>query len=303
MLSALRVDRCLTLSVFRTLHRPGLEDGHYVPILMYHSVSDDREDDVEPYYRLATNPCRFAEQMQWLRDSGYRGVSLEAALAMPAGGESAAGPLAVITFDDGLRDFYTAAWPIIQRHGFTATMYLPTAFIGSQRKSFHGRECLTWNEVREMRMHGLRFGSHTVNHPKLHELSWNAIGNELRLSKEHIEQELGEAVSSFAYPYAFPQEDGNFTKTLTELLRGEGYLNCTTTLVGRMLPGDDPFRLKRLPVNSCDDQALFTAKLKGAYDWLSVVQSAFRFGKAWANGNPRRIEETRSAACQDLNRS
>jgi len=57
-----------------------------------------------------------------------RGVSLETALAMLATGESGARPLAVITFDDGFRDFYTTAWPIIQRHGFTATMYLPTRF-------------------------------------------------------------------------------------------------------------------------------------------------------------------------------
>jgi peptidoglycan/xylan/chitin deacetylase (PgdA/CDA1 family) len=300
MLSAVRIDRYLTLSVFQMLHRPGGEGGKHVPILMYHGVSDDREDGVEPYYRLATDPRRFAEQMQWLRDSGYRGVSLETALAMPANGESGAGPLAVITFDDGLRDFYTTAGPIIQRHGFTATMYLPTAFIASQRKSFRGKECLTWDEVRELRAHGFRFGSHTVNHPKLHELSWNAVENELRLSKEGIEQELGEAVASFAYPYAFPQEDGHFTKTFTELLRGQGYRSCVTTVVGRMQPDDDPFCLKRLPVNSCDDKALFTAKLNGAYDWLSVVQKSFRFGKAWAKCTLQRVEGTRPGAHREL---
>jgi hypothetical protein len=47
-----------------------------------------------------------------------------------------------------------------------------------------------------------------------------------------------------------------------------------------------------LPVNSCDDEALFIAKLQGAYDWLSVIQSTFRYGKAWAKGARRRTQET-----------
>ncbi len=277
MMSAVRVDRYLTLSVFRALHRPGLGGAaRGVPILMYHSISDDPEDGVEPYYRLATNPRRFAEHMQWLHESGYWGVSLETALAMLAHGEFDNWPLVAITFDDGLRNFYTEAWPVIHQYGFTATMHLPTAFISSHRRSFLGRECLTWDEVRELRAHGIRFGSHTVSHPKLHELPWNAIKNELELSKLRIEEELGEVISGFAYPYAFPQEDRRFTRMFTELLHGQGYQSCVTTVIGRTQPGDDAFCLKRLPANSCDDEALFFAKLHGAYDWLGSAQRTVR---------------------------
>ncbi len=243
---------------------------------MYHSISDEPEDGVEPYYRLATNPRRFAEHMRWLNDSGYQGVSLETALAVSANDESNNRPLVAITFDDGLRNFYTEAWPVIQQYGFTATMHLPTAFIGSQRRSFLGRECLTWDEVRELRTHGIQFGSHTVNHPKLNELSWDNIGDELRLSKMRIEQELGGGISGFAYPYAFPQEDRRFTSRFVELLQGLGYQSCATTVIGRARPGDDAFCLKRLPVNSCDDEALFFAKLHGAYDWLGSAQRTVR---------------------------
>jgi peptidoglycan/xylan/chitin deacetylase (PgdA/CDA1 family) len=277
MMSAVRVDRYLTLSVFRALHRPGLGGAAgVVPILMYHSISDEPEDGVEPYYRLATNPRRFAEHMSWLNDSGYQGVSLETALAMLAYGEPDNRPLVAITFDDGLRNFYTEALPVIQQYGFTATMHLPTAFIGSQRRSFLGRECLTWDEVRELCAHGIRFGSHTVNHPKLHELSWDKIEDELRLSKMCIEQELEEEISGFAYPFAFPQEDRGFTSRFAELLNRLGYQSCATTVIGRAQPGDDAFCLKRLPVNSCDDEALFFAKLHGAYDWLGSAQRTVR---------------------------
>jgi len=113
------------------------------------------------------------------------------------------------------------------------------------------KECLTWNEVRELRAHGICFGSHTVNHPKLHELPWNAIENELKLSKACLEQELEEEIASFAYPYAFPQEDGHFTKMFTELCARK----VTEPVSPRDWPrpaGDDLFCLRRLPANSCD---------------------------------------------------
>ena len=272
-----RFDRYLTLSLFRPLREAGLANGEQsVPILMYHSIANDAEEKIQPYYRLATSPRRFADQMQWLGNSGFQGVSLEEALAALADGKSNRRPLVAITFDDGFRDFYTAAWPVLQSHGFTATMHLPTDFIGTLRKSFLGKECLTWNEVRELRAQGVRFGSHTASHPKLYELPWAAIENELELSKMHLEQELGEAITGFAYPFAFPQEDGRFTSRFAEMLRGQGYRNCVTTVVGRVRAQDDLFRLKRLPVNSCDDEALFLAKLHGNYDWLGATQRMVR---------------------------
>ena len=100
----------------------------------------------------------------------------------------------------------------MQRHKFTATMYLPTAFISDQRKSWSGRECLIWSEVRNLRGEGVRFGSHSVNHRTLYEISWTEIEKELKESKVRLEQELGETIPSFAYPFAFPQEDRGFTR-------------------------------------------------------------------------------------------
>jgi len=139
---------------------------------------------------------------------------------------------------------------------------------------------LTWDEVRELRRAGVRFGSHTVSHPKLYELSWQKIENELAESKQQIQKELGEAISSFAYPYAFPQENRAFTQRLKAILRASGYQSCATTVIGSLPCGADPFFVKRLPVNDCDDQALFDAKLAGAYDWMGLPQAVVRRAKS-----------------------
>ncbi len=178
----------------------------------------------------------------------------------------------MVTFDDGYRDFYTQAFPVLKQHGFTATMYLPTAFIGRNPLEFKARECLTWDEVRELNQAGMEFGSHTVNHPKLYELGESQIRKELAESKAVIEQELGERIYSFAYPYAFPSADRAFVAMFVRLLQETGYESNVTTRIGRVRADDDAFTLKRLPMNSADDGALFLAKIRGAYDWMNWPQ-------------------------------
>jgi peptidoglycan/xylan/chitin deacetylase (PgdA/CDA1 family) len=277
-LNRMRLDRSLTLTAFRPLAR--LAPGE-VSVLMYHSVSVDAEPGVKPYYRITTTPTRFAEQMEWLAAAGYRGVSLETALTARTRNAAGTERLVAITFDDGFRDFHTAAWPALHKHGFTATMYLPTAFIADERQIFRGRECLTWAEIRELRQHGIRFGSHTVTHPRLYDLSWADIELELKRSRTDLQDALGETITSFAYPFAFPQEDRNYTDRFRAVLMEAGYQSCATTIIGGLTMEADWLCVKRLPVNQCDDRAFFLAKLSGAYDWYGRVQFGYRLLQRW----------------------
>jgi peptidoglycan/xylan/chitin deacetylase (PgdA/CDA1 family) len=292
----MRLDRFITLNLVQPFHRQERQPLSPafpcpLPILMYHSISEDDESRAHPYYRTCTNPARFAEQMSWLKQNGWRGVTLETGLhSLNTAGTSMGKQRPVaITFDDGFRNFHTDAFPVLQEHGFSATMFLPTAFIGESRRSFRpgqksrastlrprissARECLTWNEVRELHAAGIEFGSHTVTHPKLVDLSWTAIELETRNSKHEIEARLGASIRAFAYPYAFPQADPQFAASFVNLLRFTGYASCATTEVGRARAGGDRYRLKRLPVNSADDPELFQAKLSGGYDWLALPQA------------------------------
>ena len=277
---SLRFDRWATLKVFQPLGKCLPKNQSRIPILMYHAVSADDESRVHPYYRTNTSPAVFARQMRELHEYGYSTISLSEAAAELENNAVPARKAVVITFDDGHRDFYREAVPVLEENGFIASMFLPTAHIQETTAKFKGRECLTWSEIRALQSRGMHFGSHTVSHPQLHDLDEMEMHRELVESKNTIEQKLGTAIESFAYPYAFPEADKKFVIKLRDGLLEAGYRNGVCTMIGSAGPSNDPLFLKRLPVNSCDDSELFAAKLSGAYDWLARPQYILKRFKA-----------------------
>lgn len=278
----MRFDRALSVYLFHPAQRavPARNAGA-LPILMYHGISNDPER-TSAYYKVNTSPAVFERQMAFLKEGGYQTIALSEAVRLLNRREPVGRNRVVISFDDGYRNFYTHAFPILQKYGFTATMFLPTAYIGSTRGSFKGVECMTWNETRELRKAGIEFGSHTVTHPKLVELNWGDVERELRDSKMEMESQLSTRVTTFAYPFAFPQAKPSFVQKFGDALVESGYRCCLTTEVGRARPGDNVYRLKRLPVNTEDDINLFRAKLEGGYDWLALPQAMVKRVKSFS---------------------
>jgi peptidoglycan/xylan/chitin deacetylase (PgdA/CDA1 family) len=268
-------DRWLTLygvAPFRRLFARRAE--RVLPILMYHSISDDPETGVSSYYRICTSLARFGEQMSWLAAHGWRGVTLRDGLAWLEGQKPMTGKPVALTFDDGFRDFHTDAAPMLRKHGFRATMYLITDYVSETAtpKAFKGRPCLTWDEVRTLFADGFEFGSHTVSHPELVRVGPRELQRQLAESRDAIARRLGVPVPGFAYPYAFPVAGRAFVARLQEVLRNTGYSHCVTTRIGRLRAGFDSVLMPRLPVNQDDDRAMLAAKLTGAYDWLAFGQ-------------------------------
>jgi peptidoglycan/xylan/chitin deacetylase (PgdA/CDA1 family) len=284
----MRIDRFATLNIVGRIRRSDGSKRASIPILMYHSVAEEEEPGTHPYYRTITSPKIFAEHMQALHAVGYRTISVADAVNSFQN-ESSENKLfqnqelsaknVVITFDDGFADFYRFAFPAMNRYGFSATVFLPTAFIGDRPLQFKGKDCLTWPEVRELRKCGILFGSHTVTHPQLSGLDPAAVKREIVDSKTEIQNHLGESVDSFAYPFAFPEENISFVQMLREQLAGSGYRQGVSTRIGTARSHEDRFFLRRLPINSMDDSRLFKAKLEGKYDWLGKVQHGFKLLK------------------------
>lgn len=273
----MRLDRALTLGLFNPLRRlvPG---PPAVPILMYHSISNEQET-VHPYYRVNISPKIFADHIRFLSEAGYKTIALsevhETTDKLSDGSKT--DKTVVLTFDDGFQDFYTEAFPVLRRYGFSATVFLSTAYVSS--RPFKGKPCLSWDEIRELHQEGISFGSHTHTHPQLRDQPPATIREELKRSKQIIEDSIGSLVTAFSYPYRFPEEDAVFKRALRGHLVDEGYSNGVTTIIGRVSQLDDCLFMKRQPVNGSDDISLLRAKLVGGYDWLHAIQYAVKMGR------------------------
>ncbi len=261
---------------------------------MYHSIGDEIDRDVAAYYRTATTPSTFLRQMRLLNEQGYRAITLSQAFdsqpltetslrasTAPPSRRDGTDRVVVLTFDDGFNDFASAAFPILNEFGFTATVFLSTGYLGD--RFITGRPCLHASQVRELAAQGIEFGSHTVTHPRLDSVPGERLGAELRDSKRRIEDILGAQIRSFSYPYRFPEDNLAFVDRLGNALSEYGYSLGVTTSIGVSDPSENRLFLRRLPVNDCDDERLLRAKLNGAYDWLHVVQLSYKRLRALRN--------------------
>lgn len=269
---SLRLDRAASVHlahpIAQVLNR---QDRPRIPILMYHGVRS-RLDGRHPYYETTTEPKVFARQMQFLCEQGCTAITLDDAVNRLFEQRTESRKDVVITFDDGYEDFYTNAYPILAERGFMATVFVVTGFVQTRCRNGSGAAFLNWNQVRELHACGIQIGSHTVTHPELRSLRFEEMNAELGRSKAMIEENLGAPVKSFSYPFAFPEADRKFTRSLAGALAEHGYLCGVSTIIGTATRHANSYFLPRIPVNSYDDLRFFQAKLEGAYDWLHATQ-------------------------------
>jgi peptidoglycan/xylan/chitin deacetylase (PgdA/CDA1 family) len=172
-------------------------------VLCYHAISDRWPVDI------AVTPAQFEQQLGYLVGRGYRGSTFTAALTHRAPRRTL-----VVTFDDAFRSVWELAFPVLDRLGLPATIFAPTAFVGSDRPMSwpgidrwigtpHGAELLplSWEELRELVGVGWEVGSHSRTHPRLTQLGQAELARELGGSKEECEQWLGRPCTSIAYPF------------------------------------------------------------------------------------------------------
>ena len=277
----MRLDRAISVHLSHPVSRWLIKRrGARIPILMYHAIKEGARTR-HPYYETNTSPQVFAQQMQFLRENSYTVLSLEDALSCLEAGMTN-GKCAVITFDDGNRDFFTQAYPILSKYNFAATVFLVTGLLKDDSSDHNGTGHLTWREVQELHTNGVQIGSHAVTHPELTTLDAKQVDYEVGFSKKTIEDEIGCPVKAFSYPYAFPEADRKFTRSLKEMLIQHGYEYGVSTMLGTAGRRNDRFFLPRLPVNTWDDPSLFRSKLEGGYDWLHWPQWLYKIVKRGA---------------------
>lgn len=226
---------------------------------MYHQVGK-----FAPMKNHRANYCdhrRFASQMAFLTRFGCNLLDLTQALACLRGERPTPPRAVVLTFDDAYQNFADYALPVLQRHGFPATVYAISGWLGRRAEWFAkdpGRpipNLMSAAQLREIRAAGLTIGSHTVNHHKLAKLSSGRQRNELADSKAALEDLLGEEVRHLCYP------SGSFGLDTVRAAAETGYLTATTCLRGIAEPVDHPLALPRKAISFGDDIVGFFWKL------------------------------------------
>ncbi|MCA1631609.1 MAG: polysaccharide deacetylase family protein, partial [Acidobacteria bacterium] len=185
----------------------------------------------------------------------------------------------VLTFDDGFRNFLTAAAPCLARRKMPASIFIITNNTaeggdpGPDRAwtPADDRTHLSWGEVRALVSgQDIEVGSHTCSHTRLPALSPEETGRELRDSYAAVVENLGGAPPALSYP------KGEYSAVLSRLARATGYACAVTADGGANDPArTDPFALGRTLIGDKDGGAAFAVRVSGVRDWLARLGSIF----------------------------
>jgi peptidoglycan/xylan/chitin deacetylase (PgdA/CDA1 family) len=211
-----------------------------VPVLMYHYIRINPVASDRLGYGLSVTPTDFAAQMEWLVQNGYHAVfPSELSAALTQGAPLPTKPI-VLTFDDGYRDFYDQAWPVLKRYGLKSSSAVITNDVDKADRG--DQTYMNWDMIRELDRSGMvEIASHTQSHPDLTRIPAAQRWAELSQSKDLIEQRLGHPCATFVYP------SGRYDGATVADAKRAGYQIAFTTNNGKVRAPQDGGVILQLP--------------------------------------------------------
>jgi peptidoglycan/xylan/chitin deacetylase (PgdA/CDA1 family) len=217
-----------------------------VPILEYHAIQPPVSGSAYP--QLFVPQADFVEQMKWLDDHGYEGVTLDQVEnAWYAGGELPPKPV-VLSFDDGYLSQYVAAFPALQHFHWPGVLNLVTE--GADLPDDDVKKMLDANP-------GWELASHTVHHLDLTTLDSSQLHEEVANSRKILQDRFGVRVNNFCYP------SGQYDNTVIAAVKAAGYRGATSEVPG-LATSAHPYVLNRIQISLDDRLSGFVSKLKAA---------------------------------------
>jgi peptidoglycan/xylan/chitin deacetylase (PgdA/CDA1 family) len=247
-----------------------------VVFLCYHSVTKSphpASDDPELHTPLAS----FAAQLDYLQRH-RRVIPLGEYLAARREGRRLPDYSAVLTFDDGTRNFLTVVAPLLAERGLPAAAFVITEKASQRNGSAPAdawtrdddRRYLSWAEIRDLaRRPGIEIGSHSRTHPDLTSLTPEEARRELAESLAELAEQTGNARPALAYPH------GRTSPEVCEIARSLGYACAFAGGLGANDMETDLYALRRVVIAGDDDLATFAARVSGITWWSGRVRSAF----------------------------
>ena len=246
--------------------RRRMADGPVVRVLTYHRFGDATRD---PWCVSAAD---FEEQMRWLAERRLA-VSIDDVVSFVRGEKQLPEGAVLVTMDDGFSSVLHIAAPIMRRYAIPSVAYVTTGFVGST--SVSDERYLTWEEVAQLPAAGVAVGSHAHSHRSMAQLSPPEALDEAQRSKQLLEQHLGVAVWSFAYPFGMrPDESAATARMLSE----NGYSTVFIAQHGVLRHGADLARLPRVKVEGGEPLWMFKLLCQGGMDvWRLFDDTLWRF--------------------------
>jgi len=165
-----------------------------LPVLMYHYIEEIPADASLARMNLTVSPAIFETQMEHLYSKDYQPIVFKEFFDYIEGRAEIPEKPIIITFDDGWKNQYQNAFPLLKKYNFRATFFPVVNYID-------GVSFMSWDELKKLIESDMEIGSHTMNHPNLNGLSENYLQHELQNSKNILEKNLGQPILTLAYPY------------------------------------------------------------------------------------------------------
>jgi peptidoglycan/xylan/chitin deacetylase (PgdA/CDA1 family) len=215
----------------------------YLPILTYHRLLKESPRVAMDPKRISVSQAQFHAHLAWLARQGYKTISLDAYVQLLRGGGQPFRKTFAITFDDGYEEVLTLALPVLQKFGFTATVFAVSGQLGGTNQWDDGRaRLLSAEQYRTLQKAGITIGAHTSGHVHLTQANLVIAKQQITESKVLLENSLNQPVPLFAYPY------GETNSTVEAMVKEAGFTAAFATDRAPRQHSANLYRLRRVVV-------------------------------------------------------
>jgi peptidoglycan/xylan/chitin deacetylase (PgdA/CDA1 family) len=204
---------------------------------MYHYISEIPPDADVYRLDLTVVPARFEEQLQYLQAQGYQSITLADVYTTLTTGKPLPEKPIVLTFDDGYKNAYTEALPLLQKYGFVGTFFLLATPAHYEAPGY-----MTWNDIHAMAEAGMSMQAHGRDHYDLTNRAYEFLVYQILGAKEAVEAHSGQPVRFFCYP------SGRYDVDTAAVVESAGYWGAVTTAWGTELRLDNRYAWPRIRV-------------------------------------------------------
>lgn len=246
-----------------------LTKKYEIPVIMYHRVIRDKSEG--GVHGIYVTESQFEKHLKYLKQKGFETITFKDFLNNKYKDRfNREKKQIILTFDDGYTDNYNYAFPLLKKYGFKCVIYLLSHLnynkwdVEVKENPEHKFDLMDMSMIKEMEEYGIEFGGHTKTHPKLATLPIEIAQEEILTSKKVLEEKLGHALISFAYPY------GNLNEDVKKIVKNSGYNFAVATDSGDISFSEDLFQIRRIGIFSTNNFFTFKRKVSGKYNFIKI---------------------------------